>query len=1052
MEVDFVAEEPEVVRLRMRDSTGLCRICGKEKESTQSIFAENDTQEKDSLRTDLQFFLPLELRDESPFPRRICQGCFDCFQTFCSFFVDLNKGQLNLSRLLFEQEGVSIPMPDLMARPLFTAKFPSCPKAKPPPKPPRAKKAAKAVASINKNEAAADDASGGDKISRSGPGKRARKLPKRLQESVQGSDLDKLFRPESAAQNQSQNSNRLEVKGGEIGKNVGEESLLVKCQKTPKDTVDAPSSIADASGGNDVENSANDVNKGLVADVSDVTGMTARSSRTSHHHELEGGESALLTQLDEKPAAAEVFANPHLQLSMPTGTPPSCDSFVKGQLSPPHQPLVLAPAGSKEEEEETGKQSLDKSSLYKCDFCTQRFKSMIKMSQHKKDSHFGTYLSCDGCDKSFKARNNLVLHQGVTGHSGHSVLLDKVALTCAQCHVSFGSERELKSHVSAKHQDHACPHCDRKFAYASSLSYHVETAHRPANSKNGGAKFECKPCNKTFRAKQIFSRHMAVVHSDARPYACNVCDMKFKSTTNLKAHQISHSKEKKFACQICEKKFSYRTSLVQHLRWHEGDRSFKCPHCDKSFIQNGNLQEHIRIHTGDKPFSCSICGRKFTTSSQQKLHEKRHRGEKPFKCEFCPKAFLHKESFTAHTRRHKGDRPFECATCNKTFTEAWALKKHMRLHTGEKPYECPTCKKSFSDCSNLAKHRRTHEREFASNMQQQQQLDDEANDVLVHAGDVIDHHRQPPPFVATIQEDGAGEITLAAAAGSKDHSVVGGGEVATATDGKAQVWNILNEANAAAAATTSSLLENAQLIAAGEPDESIQQIIYVSYEPAADAVVEDDSSVKVHVPTTSSEPVVTSSQEENGGGAGIDLGPLSSLQLPEVISSQSTVQGSKEVDIQILQALGSADEANLTNQGHLQPSDAGHPPIRTSEIMGSVSSQDVGGGGGHTVVEFVHEPLEVATTSASAATTSQHVVGGPPSSLITQENLQVLTDADLDGAAAAAADGSHYVDVRLREGERPVRVLVARNLDPMSYIAEYVQQIILPNSDVAKES
>ena len=303
----------------------------------------------------------------------------------------------------------------------------------------------------------------------------------------------------------------------------------------------------------------------------------------------------------------------------------------------------------------------------KCDICQKTFKLQGRLAHHRSTVHRGAYFQCtdDNCGKQYKTRESINLHQKMNKHSSMQLI------------------------EPGKLLESGSTETDQLTVPSSSLT--------------------CTDCGRSFKSKSLLQRHLSVVHSESRPYACDHCPLTFKSATNLRAHQVTHTGERKYACDHCGKLFGYKTSLIQHIKLHEENgKSFACPHCQKKFTQKGNLEEHIRIHTGEKPFACTVCDRKFTTSSQWKMHEKRHKGEKPWQCSQCPKAFLHKESFKAHTRRHKGEKPYGCPLCSKAFTEVWALKKHQRLHTGEKPYKCQDCGKAFSDCSNLSKHSKTH--------------------------------------------------------------------------------------------------------------------------------------------------------------------------------------------------------------------------------------------------------------------------------------------------------------------------------------------------------
>ena len=162
--------------------------------------------------------------------------------------------------------------------------------------------------------------------------------------------------------------------------------------------------------------------------------------------------------------------------------------------------------------------------------------------------------------------------------------------------------------TAPKSHELSCHICDNvsgqnlTFPLPSFLYKHMQKAHYQKNPHTELTlslhQHQCPICQKVFKTKHLLSRHLSVVHTEDRPYNCDTCDLKFKSMTNLKAHQVMHTGEKKFSCKICEKLFSYKTSLLHHMKMHDNVKPFGCPHCKKRFTQNGNLQEHIRIHTG----------------------------------------------------------------------------------------------------------------------------------------------------------------------------------------------------------------------------------------------------------------------------------------------------------------------------------------------------------------------------------------------------------------------------------------------------------------------
>ena len=54
------------------------------------------------------------------------------------------------------------------------------------------------------------------------------------------------------------------------------------------------------------------------------------------------------------------------------------------------------------------------------------------------------------------------------------------------------------------------------------------------------------------------------------------------------------------------------------MRIHTNEKPYECDVCDEAFRQSGNLKDHMRIHTNEKPYECDVCEKRFSESSSLK--------------------------------------------------------------------------------------------------------------------------------------------------------------------------------------------------------------------------------------------------------------------------------------------------------------------------------------------------------------------------------------------------------------------------------------------------
>ena len=89
----------------------------------------------------------------------------------------------------------------------------------------------------------------------------------------------------------------------------------------------------------------------------------------------------------------------------------------------------------------------------------------------------------------------------------------------------------------------------------------------------------------------------------------------------MKAHELMHSGAKQFICDICNIGFTTNQGLKTHiLSQHGSNPKFTCDICNKSFFTNFKLKQHLEVHTGSKNFACARCGKLFTRKDNMKTH------------------------------------------------------------------------------------------------------------------------------------------------------------------------------------------------------------------------------------------------------------------------------------------------------------------------------------------------------------------------------------------------------------------------------------------------
>ena len=47
------------------------------------------------------------------------------------------------------------------------------------------------------------------------------------------------------------------------------------------------------------------------------------------------------------------------------------------------------------------------------------------------------------------------------------------------------------------------------------------------------------------------------------------------------------------------------------MRIHTNEKPYECDVCERSFCHSNALKDHKRIHTNEKPYECDVCEKRF---------------------------------------------------------------------------------------------------------------------------------------------------------------------------------------------------------------------------------------------------------------------------------------------------------------------------------------------------------------------------------------------------------------------------------------------------------
>ena len=187
-----------------------------------------------------------------------------------------------------------------------------------------------------------------------------------------------------------------------------------------------------------------------------------------------------------------------------------------------------------------------------------------------------------------------------------------------------------------------------------------------------------------------------LVHTEEKPFKCEICSHGARNLVNLRKHQVMHSTEKSFSCNYCTYRAKYPQSIKLHVKNVHPESSFlyRCPLCQFKTGDTIRRDKHIKAHEENIHFTCNVCEKVLYDKRDLKDHERNHKvpKQKNITCLECGDTFYTQARLRRHTYKHTGQKEFRCRICGLECVKIESMERHFgKLHPSEKIFYCDVC-------------------------------------------------------------------------------------------------------------------------------------------------------------------------------------------------------------------------------------------------------------------------------------------------------------------------------------------------------------------------
>ncbi|KAG5673881.1 hypothetical protein PVAND_003888 [Polypedilum vanderplanki] len=142
----------------------------------------------------------------------------------------------------------------------------------------------------------------------------------------------------------------------------------------------------------------------------------------------------------------------------------------------------------------------------------------------------------------------------------NSELFPNLAFACTLCKTEFATIYDKLTHMkSCEMKQFECDHCGKRFFKKGDLIAHHKVY------VSGEVQYQCAICNKKCLSSSDLKIHFRS-HTKIKPYKCGQCSKSFRTLAARAAHVEGHNTQSLFICDVCNKNFKQRQLYRRHMK------------------------------------------------------------------------------------------------------------------------------------------------------------------------------------------------------------------------------------------------------------------------------------------------------------------------------------------------------------------------------------------------------------------------------------------------------------------------------------------------------